>query len=347
MIVRTRFHHTLGETSLWPFIIELSKGLDTCGGICRLETRYTSPWAYHVRLSIRELTALPLTFFRIPSPRFSFTASMSYTYETSNPKTLFVDSEAYRDESIQYHCEFNANPRLSPNSSTHTLAYLPMKHGQYEQSQYLSDDVSAACILSRQVDLGNNLNPVPSQVNVKNVTVTQFAPHSSATNEGQTNTRNTSTGSPTASTEASQAGPTHNSYCRLSAENLPPYNYDIALNNIAPLSGDPDGAHQCLYICRRSVCRRSFKYALDAMLHVAEDHLANVRFKCSCGRVFTKEKPPIDDGNHHLLDENRRRVLQCYEAFKPLIDGSSETIPHGGTSLTLSTKDSKMMPTPP
>ncbi|KIJ55189.1 hypothetical protein M422DRAFT_239817 [Sphaerobolus stellatus SS14] len=83
---------------------------------------------------------------------------------------------------------------------------------------------------------------------------------------------------------------THHSYSRLSVQDLPPHNYNIALNNITPLTGDLNGAHQCMYMQGRSVCRRSFPYALDAMLHVAEEHLCNVRFRCSCGRTFTKLK---------------------------------------------------------
>ncbi|KIJ52674.1 hypothetical protein M422DRAFT_243451 [Sphaerobolus stellatus SS14] len=215
---------------------------------------------------------------------------MSSAYETSDSNTFFLETASW-SESIQYHCGFTANAELPPTFSTHTLPHFPMEHGQCENSQYLfGADVNAAYCSSRQADCGNNLDPVPSQMNVDNVTMTPFALHSSVTSEGQANARNTSTSSPNAPTQTSSAGSTHNSYYRLSTEDLPPYNYDIALNNIAPLPCDPDGAHQCLYICGRSVCRRSFKYALDAMLHVAEDHLANVRFKCSCGRAFTKEK---------------------------------------------------------
>ncbi|KIJ55169.1 hypothetical protein M422DRAFT_239796 [Sphaerobolus stellatus SS14] len=87
-----------------------------------------------------------------------------------------------------------------------------------------------------------------------------------------------------------QLASTHHSYSRLSVQDLPPRNYNIALDNITPLVRDLNGAHQCMYMQGRSVCRRSFPHALDAMLHVAEEHLCNVRFRCSCGRTFTKLK---------------------------------------------------------
>ncbi|KIJ55175.1 hypothetical protein M422DRAFT_239802 [Sphaerobolus stellatus SS14] len=80
------------------------------------------------------------------------------------------------------------------------------------------------------------------------------------------------------------------SYSRVTSEHLPPNNYDIAFENIIDLSrGDRNGTHQCIYRRGRGVCRRSFDSAFEALLHVIEDHLESIRFRCSCGRNFSKK----------------------------------------------------------
>ncbi|KIJ55146.1 hypothetical protein M422DRAFT_239773 [Sphaerobolus stellatus SS14] len=64
----------------------------------------------------------------------------------------------------------------------------------------------------------------------------------------------------------------------------------IAFGNIKDLSsGDRNGTHQCMYKGGRGICRRSFNSRDDAMRHVIEKHLKNIRFRCSCGRTFTKK----------------------------------------------------------
>ncbi|KIJ44447.1 hypothetical protein M422DRAFT_252046 [Sphaerobolus stellatus SS14] len=80
------------------------------------------------------------------------------------------------------------------------------------------------------------------------------------------------------------------SYSRVTSEHLPPNSYDIAFENIIDLfKGDRNGTHQCVYRRGRGVCRRSFDSAFEALLHVIEDHLESIRFRCSCGRTFSKK----------------------------------------------------------
>ncbi|KIJ25610.1 hypothetical protein M422DRAFT_273423 [Sphaerobolus stellatus SS14] len=86
--------------------------------------------------------------------------------------------------------------------------------------------------------------------------------------------------------------PEHAHYTRLDEERLPPNSYDLVLNHVYSLSNDSNGPYQCRYVVRDNcVCLRSFEFAIEAMLHVAEDHFKNnKRFQCCCGRVFTKKK---------------------------------------------------------
>ncbi|KIJ55172.1 hypothetical protein M422DRAFT_239799 [Sphaerobolus stellatus SS14] len=80
------------------------------------------------------------------------------------------------------------------------------------------------------------------------------------------------------------------SYSRVTSEHLPSKSYDIAFENIIDLSkGDRNGTHQCIYRRDRGICRQSFDTAFEALLHVIEDHLENIRFRCSCGRNFSKK----------------------------------------------------------
>ena len=68
------------------------------------------------------------------------------------------------------------------------------------------------------------------------------------------------------------------SYSRLRPEQLPPNNYDIAFDNITTLTtNDINGTHQCIYKRGRGLCRRSFWTEVDALDHVAEEHLANAK----------------------------------------------------------------------
>ncbi|KIJ55150.1 hypothetical protein M422DRAFT_239777 [Sphaerobolus stellatus SS14] len=64
----------------------------------------------------------------------------------------------------------------------------------------------------------------------------------------------------------------------------------FALDHIRELSlGDRDGTHQCMYKRGRGICRCSFNSRDDAMRHIIEKHLKNIRFRCSCGRTFNKK----------------------------------------------------------
>ncbi|KIJ45302.1 hypothetical protein M422DRAFT_251481 [Sphaerobolus stellatus SS14] len=71
-------------------------------------------------------------------------------------------------------------------------------------------------------------------------------------------------------------------YSRLSKEQLPPHSYGLVHKHIQPVSEDPNGAHQCVYVIREnSICRRSFNLKSEAKAHVAEEHFKkNTKFEC-------------------------------------------------------------------
>ncbi|KIJ55162.1 hypothetical protein M422DRAFT_239803 [Sphaerobolus stellatus SS14] len=81
-------------------------------------------------------------------------------------------------------------------------------------------------------------------------------------------------------------GHSMHSYSRVNKE----HRHHISLDHIKDLSlGDRNGTHQCMYKRGRGICRRSFHSRDDAVRHVIEVHLKNIRFICSCGRTFTKK----------------------------------------------------------
>ncbi|KIJ55184.1 hypothetical protein M422DRAFT_239812 [Sphaerobolus stellatus SS14] len=81
-------------------------------------------------------------------------------------------------------------------------------------------------------------------------------------------------------------GHSAHSYSRVDKE----HRAHIALGNIKDLlQGDWNGTHQCMYKRGRGICKCSFNSRDDAIRHIIGQHLKNIRFRCSCGRTFTKK----------------------------------------------------------
>ncbi|KIJ55170.1 hypothetical protein M422DRAFT_239797 [Sphaerobolus stellatus SS14] len=154
-------------------------------------------------------------------------------------------------------------------------------HGWW-QEQYLYENMGSV-----EQDANTQVNNVLSSQIPGNVNINGNIAHVDAP-ISPTSSLEEVTQEPSNTVDGNHHAPGHSthSYSRVNIE----HRDHILLDHVKDLSfGDRNGTHQCTYKRGRGICRRSFHSRYDAVRHVIGVHLANIRFRCSCGRTFTKK----------------------------------------------------------
>ncbi|KIJ55154.1 hypothetical protein M422DRAFT_239785 [Sphaerobolus stellatus SS14] len=158
---------------------------------------------------------------------------------------------------------------------------LPLQPGQYVHGwqEYLYENMGS-------IEHDANIHALSSQI--PNVDLVGNMAHTVATPISPTSMLEEVTQEPLNTASANHHAPGHSthSYSRANKE----HRDHIASDHIKDLlPGDRNGTHQCMFKRGRGICRRSFNSCDDAMRHIIEKHLKNIRFRCSCGMTFTKK----------------------------------------------------------
>ncbi|KIJ55156.1 hypothetical protein M422DRAFT_239783 [Sphaerobolus stellatus SS14] len=236
------------------------------------------PYPVVIPNSLHPLSPYPATYsslslsLSLPRPSSFFTrpllnpSAMSESFESFD--------EAYWAMLAQYQGIASQNRELPPQPGQDV-------HGWQEQYPYENTGFI-------EHDANIRVDNVPSSQIPGNVDLHGNMVHPVAAPISFTSRLEEVTQEPLNTTDGNHHAPGHpmHPYSRVNKE----HRAHIALDNIKDLSaGDRNGTHQCTYKRGREICRRSFNSPDDAKLHVIGVHLKNIRFRCSCGRTFTKK----------------------------------------------------------